>query len=304
MAVRGPLRLAVIHSIAMILVSSLAVRRRTISIFFILALSCVSGLLASQQPVQTPSGATATPPPAQQPTQQTSPQAPAQPPAQSLPQPSGLATVVVDPGHGGIDPGAHGSSGIIESDVVLGFARLLRISLEAQGLRVILTRQANEDPSFDERSQKVNAQRGAIFITLHVSSTGPAGTVRVYSLPMDSTPAATEPSHPPRSRLVSWDHAQQAYLGPSRKLAELVQAGMAQRFPASPALPATAAVRQLRTVSAPAIAIELSSVSLPDRAPLDQMGPGLADGVARAVAAFRPPSETARKENPWRVRSK
>jgi len=31
----------------------------------------------------------------------------------------------------------------------------------------------------------------------------------------------------------------------------------------------------------------VSSVSLPDRGPLDQMGPGLADGVARAVAAFR-----------------
>jgi hypothetical protein len=43
----------------------------------------------------------------------------------------------------------------------------------------------------------------------------------------------------------------------------------------------------LRTVGAPAVAIEISSVSVPGRAPLDQMGPGLADGVARAVAAFR-----------------
>ena len=46
-------------------------------------------------------------------------------------------------------------------------------------------------------------------------------------------------------------------------------------------------MRQLRTIAAPAVAVEVSSVSLQDRAPLDQMGPGLADGLARAVAAFR-----------------
>jgi hypothetical protein len=67
----------------------------------------------------------------------------------------------------------------------------------------------------------------------------------------------------------------------------LIQIQMAQRFRGSPETPAMATVRQLRTVAAPAVAIEVSNVSLPDRAPLDQMGPGLADGVARAVAAFR-----------------
>jgi len=35
------------------------------------------------------------------------------------------------------------------------------------------------------------------------------------------------------------------------------------------------------------VAIEISSVSLPDRGPLDQMGPSFADAVARAVVAFR-----------------
>ena len=94
-----------------------------------------------------------------------------------------LGVVVLDPAHGGADQGARGSWGIAESDVVLSFARLVRISLEAQGLRVILTRQANEDPSFDDRSRLANAQHGVIFITLHVSSTGQPGTVRVYSLP-------------------------------------------------------------------------------------------------------------------------
>jgi N-acetylmuramoyl-L-alanine amidase len=192
--------------------------------------------------------------------------------------------VVLDPAHGGVDQGARGSSGIAESDVVRSFARLLRISLEAQGLRVILTRQANEDPSFDDRSKMANAQRGDLFITLHVASTGQPGTVRVYSLPENSMPAAGVST---RAGLVRWDRAQSGFLDLSRRLAELIQIQMAQRFRGSPETPAMATVRQLRTVAAPAVAIEVSNVSLPDRAPLDQMGPGLADGVARAVAAFR-----------------
>src|SRR5258708_6986268 len=94
------------------------------------------------------------------------PQAPGQP---GMTPHNALALVVLDPAHGGADQGARGSSGVTESDVVLSFARLVRISLEGQGLRAILTRQANEGPSFDDRSKVANSQRGAIFISLHVS---------------------------------------------------------------------------------------------------------------------------------------
>jgi N-acetylmuramoyl-L-alanine amidase len=196
-----------------------------------------------------------------------------------------LAVVVLDPAHGGADPGARGSSGISESDVVLGFARLVRISLEAQGFRVILTRQANDDPTFDDRSKAANAQRGDIFISLHVSSTGQPGTVRVYSMPRMALPQNGAVAV--HGGLVPWDRAQFNFIDQSRRLAELIQIQMAQKFRGSPETPFEAPVRQLRTVGAPAVAIEVSSVSVPTRAPLDQMGPGLADGVARAVAAFR-----------------
>jgi N-acetylmuramoyl-L-alanine amidase len=209
-----------------------------------------------------------------------------QPPVQSPATPH-LAVVVLDPAHGGADQGARGSGGIAESDIVLSFARLVRISLEAQGLRVILTRQANEDPSLDDRSKLANAQRGVIFITLHVSSTGQPGTVRVYSLP--------EESASPRPGLLRWDRAQSIFLDSSRRLAQLIQIQMAQNFRGSPETPGVAAVRQLRTVAAPAVAIEVSSVSLQDRGPLDQMGPALADGVARAVVAFRTVYESGGK---------
>ncbi|MGH9681507.1 MAG: N-acetylmuramoyl-L-alanine amidase [Candidatus Acidiferrales bacterium] len=212
-------------------------------------------------------------------------QAPAQavsPPAQpAAPPPKTLALIILDPAHGGADQGARGSTGISESDVALSYARLARISLEAQGLRTVLTRQANEDPSFDDRSKLANGQRGDIFISLHVSSTGQPGTVRVYSEPPDLGPAS------PRSGLISWDRAQSGYLDLSRRLAELLQIQMALRFRGSPDTPLYAPVRQLRTIAAPAVAIEVSSVSMPDRSLLDQMGPAIADAIARAVVAFR-----------------
>jgi len=257
--------------------------------------------IAAAQAISAQAPSTQVPAAPGQPASQSSPPVPQQtPPTPPLPSveptpPSQktLGVIVIDPAHGGADPGARGSSGIAESDVVLSFARLVRISLEAQGLRVILTRQANDDPSFDDRSRLANAQRGSIFLTLHVSSTGQPGTVRVYSLPQMTAPQSSGLA--PRAGLLSWDLAQSKFIDTSRRLAELIQIQMAQRFRGSSETPFEAPVRQLRTVGAPAVALELSSVSVPSRAPLDQMGPGLADGVARAVAAFRTIYESGSK---------
>ena len=64
---------------------------------------------------------------------------------------------------------------------VLQFATATKKALEAQGFQVILTREGNDNPaSFDDRSARANAQRGAVFITLHIASTGLTGTARVY----------------------------------------------------------------------------------------------------------------------------
>jgi hypothetical protein len=71
-------------------------------------------------------------------------------------------------------------------------------------------------------------------------------------------------------------------------LGDLVQGLLAQRFKGSPSAAQTAAVRQLRTTAAPAIAVEISSVVVEDRADLDRMAPGVADAIATGVAAFRP----------------
>jgi N-acetylmuramoyl-L-alanine amidase len=193
----------------------------------------------------------------------------------------GLNVVVIDPAHGGTDTGGRGTEGIRESDVVLELAAQLRKTLEAQGFQVMQTRDANDNPSFDDRSAMANAQRGAVFVTLHISSTGVTGTARVY-VPPDYPMVADA------SGLIPWDHAQAPYVSLSRKLGDLVQSELAKRFKGSPTSAQVAPVRQLRTTAAPAIAVEISSVSVENRGILERMIPGVADAITRGVVAFRP----------------
>jgi N-acetylmuramoyl-L-alanine amidase len=211
-----------------------------------------------------------------------------------------LAVVVIDPAHGGSDSGARGASGINESEIVMDFTRAIRAALEAHGLRIVQTRTGNEGPSFDDRSAIANAQRGAVFVSIHVASTGTFGQARAYSqIPVDvpgdslNLQSFGALSFPARNGFLPWDRAQEPYLAASRKFAELVQAAFAQKFKGSPDAPISAAVRQLRTVGAPAIAIEVSSVSTADREPLLRMAPGIADSIAQAVVSFKPIYEAA-----------
>ncbi len=205
---------------------------------------------------------------------------------------SGLSVVVLDPAHGGTDPGARGTGGIQESEITLEFATRARRALEQQGFQVVETRQGNENPSFDDRSGIANAQRGAVFITLHVASTGIPGTVHVY-VSSDLPPVAAA------NGFIPWDLAQAPFLGLSRKLGDLVQGMLTQQFKGSPDTAQTAAIRQLRTTAAPAIAVEVSSVVVNDRADLDHMMPGVADAIARGVAAFKPLYAVAAPSGAW-----
>jgi N-acetylmuramoyl-L-alanine amidase len=243
-----------------------------------LILGAVALSFSSQAPSQAPTSATQSPVPQALPT--TPPQGLPPTIPQAMPR-AGLNVVVLDPAHGGTDPGARGTGGIRESEIVLDFAAQVRRALEAQGFQVVQTRQGNEDPSFDDRSAIANAQSGAVFVTLHIASTGLPGTARVYvnsDLPVSSDVGG----------LIPWDRAQTPFQGLSRKLGDLVQGLLAQRFKGSPNTAQTAAVRQLRTTAAPAIAVEISSVVVEDRADLDRMAPGVAGAIATGVAAFRP----------------
>ncbi|HMD06960.1 MAG TPA: N-acetylmuramoyl-L-alanine amidase [Candidatus Acidoferrum sp.] len=254
-----------------------------VSAFFLLPVLGAAALsYSSQSPSQTSPAAAA----AQSALPQALPTTPAPATLQGLPLPpavprAGLNIVVLDPAHGGTDLGARGTGGIRESEIVLDFATQVRRVLEAQGFQVVQTRQGNEDPSFDDRSAIANAQSGAVFVTLHIASTGLPGTARVYvnsDLPVTTNAGG----------LIPWERAQTPFQALSRKLGDLVQGLLAQRFKGSPNTAQTAAVRQLRTTAAPAIAVEISSVVVESRADLDRMAPGVADAIATGVATFRP----------------
>lgn len=210
---------------------------------------------------------------------------PASPP---LP-PAGYQVVVLDAAHGGADTGARGAAGLLEKDVTLVLAREVRRALEAQGWRVAETRAGDELVPFDRRAAVANAERGAVFLTLHVGSTGAVSTARAFFLPALDPQAVAAPARaaPAAEGLLRWEAAQEPYLADSRRLAELLQRELAQRLRGSPDGPTPAAVRQLRTIAAPAVAIEVASVSTRDRRQLDLMGLPLADAIARALGSFR-----------------
>ncbi len=81
-----------------------------------------------------------------------------------------LATVVVDPGHGGPDFGARGPLGAYEKDVVLAVARRIGGALEARGVRVVHTRQEDEFVSLARRTEIANGVRGDLFLSIHANS--------------------------------------------------------------------------------------------------------------------------------------
>lgn len=81
-----------------------------------------------------------------------------------------VRTVVVDAGHGGSDPGAIGLGGAREKLVTLRIARALRPRLEAQGLRVVLTRDDDRSLSLEERTAIAEGVKGDLFLSIHANA--------------------------------------------------------------------------------------------------------------------------------------
>ena len=84
-----------------------------------------------------------------------------------------LDCIVIDPGHGGKDPGAIGVSGIKEKNVALGMALKLGRLIERHmpGVKVVYTRKDDTFIPLDKRGQIANAAEGKLFVSLHCTST-------------------------------------------------------------------------------------------------------------------------------------
>lgn len=116
---------------------------------------------------------------------------PAARPAAVLPLPA-RPILVIDPGHGGIDPGATGIHGVPEKDVVLAMARTLQRRLTRDGrYAVVLTRDDDRFVRLRERIAKAREAGAALLVSLHADSAvgAMARGVSVYTL---STTASDE----------------------------------------------------------------------------------------------------------------
>ena len=93
-------------------------------------------------------------------------------PPQPLPPPAkGFTTIVIDPGHGGRDPGAHGLRGTEEKDITLKVGLKLRDLLKRDpGVRVLMTRERDVFVELEDRARYANGNEADLFVSIHVNS--------------------------------------------------------------------------------------------------------------------------------------
>lgn len=101
-------------------------------------------------------------------------------------------TIVIDPGHGGIDRGGVPGQRVPEKNMTLDVSLRLKPILEREGYRVILTRDRDEFVSLGSRVAIANNQRNAIFICVHFNSAPRLGAngIETYFYSTESAPLA------------------------------------------------------------------------------------------------------------------
>ena len=107
--------------------------------------------------------------------------------------PGGIRKIVLDPGHGGKDPGAIGVGGSAEKDIVLSIAKKLAAKLKSEmGVQVVLTRKDDRFVALENRTAIANAEDADLFISLHMNASvnGEARGIETYYLDNTSDEAA------------------------------------------------------------------------------------------------------------------
>ncbi len=212
------------------------------------------------------------------------PVAPAAPPVPvlDLSGAGSLRSIVIDPGHGGADTGARGAGDATEKDLVMRLARRLKSAIESRiGLRVILTRDGDDDVLLDRRASIANNNKADLFISLHTNaSVRPApGGIQVLSLRLDDYRGQVESAD--RTPLpvpvvgggtrtidvVPWDVAQLPYVDKSASVAAILQQRLKERGATLFTGPTSRMpLRTLVGANMPAVMIEIGFLSNPQDA--------------------------------------
>ncbi len=205
-------------------------------------------------------------------------------------QPVHVRTVVIDPGHGGDDPGMVGVSGTLEKDVNLDIAKALRDALRRRDFQVVLTRDDDRLLGLDARAELANRAGGDLFLSLHANGwfNGRASGVETFFLD-PAAPAREHDEAGDSGDFVPWHRVQEAHLGRSSDLAELVQEALGDRQGVRDRGVRRAGLRVLRGVDMPAVLVEMGFLSnaTDERRLLDRdYQKELAEALAEAVERF------------------
>jgi N-acetylmuramoyl-L-alanine amidase len=151
-------------------------------------------------------------------------------------------TIVIDPGHGGLETGAVGSLGTREKDITLPLSLKLKAIIEKNlAYRVVLTRDRDVDVPLERRSAIANNERAYVFISIHangfqgreargsesfflsLNATDEEARRLAYLENNSSELEQIEDDEDDAIKMILWDMAQANYLKQSSQLAELIQ---------------------------------------------------------------------------------
>jgi N-acetylmuramoyl-L-alanine amidase len=216
-----------------------------------------------------------------------------------------IETVMIDPGHGGRDPGATGPSGSVEKDVTLAFARELSRVLRREGFYVFMTRSSDSYVPLKRRAELSNLAAADILVSLQADawySRSAAGFRVAYHAPtaarwrprgrsrgaglkyVEGTETARNESG------LEWDHVQDAFRDESRKLARAVHDRMADELDVADRGVAARTLSVLSGCAMPAIMIETGFISNgrdEERLDDERFREDAARAIARGIAAYR-----------------
>ncbi len=168
-----------------------------------------------------------------------------------------LPIIVLDAAHGGDDLGARGRDGVLEKDITARLAAQARLALLAtRKYRIQLTRAGDVNPAFEQREIIANTARPVAYLSFHAGNLGNT-TPRVAEFSYRSI----QPEAPaPASLLVPWNEIHRFHAEASQRLAGMLQARFAQVPGLAADAPVEAPVLSLRSIDAPAVAIEVGSL--------------------------------------------
>ncbi|HEX4576344.1 MAG TPA: N-acetylmuramoyl-L-alanine amidase [Edaphobacter sp.] len=190
-------------------------------------------------------------------------------------QPLPRTTILLDPAHGGPDPGAHLPNNLLEKDVTLAFSARLRALLSTSGFTIISTHDADPAVPFttDQRAEIANHAHPTACLILHATSSGAGLHVVTSAL---SAPNNFDEPH----ATIPWNTAQSASIPQSLSLANEI--GLALEHAKLPVILSRASLRPLDNLLCPAVAIEIAPL---DPAETPVTDPTYQQNVARAIAA-------------------